>query len=156
MLMVSEAEWLECLGSFLKSMGNNGRIYINFKRRKEYYMDKEVLNYVVEKTHKLMDAPSCSSEAKAAAQNWLDAIGTEKEAAETKNYINELEEDIMPIDDLIGFAESAAGAEIFGAGAAENIAAHAKEIKSEGAKYCDCLACAAAEEILQKKEELLK
>lgn len=47
-------------------------------------MDKKVLDYVVEKTHELMNAPSCSKEAKQAAQNWLDAIGTDNQLAETK------------------------------------------------------------------------
>lgn len=119
-------------------------------------MDKDVQNYVVEKTHDLMNAASCCSEAKAAAQAWLDAIGTEKEAAETQKYIVELEEDIMPIDGLIGFAESEAGSQVFGAETAKNIAAHAKEIKAAGAKYCDCPACAAAEAILAKKDMMLK
>ena len=50
-------------------------------------MKKEVLDYVIEKTHELMNAASCSSEAKAAAQSWLDAVGTEREADETKEYI---------------------------------------------------------------------
>ena len=119
-------------------------------------MDKDVLNYVVEKTHELMDAKSCCGEAKAAAQAFLDAVGTEKEAEEAKKYLAELEEDIMPIDGLIGFAESDTGAQVFGAEAAKNVAAHAKEIKAAGAKYCDCPACAAAEKILEKKECLLK
>lgn len=118
-------------------------------------MDKKLLNYTIEKTHELMSAPSCCSEVKVAAQAWLDAVGTEKETAETKKYIDELEEDIMPIDGLIGFAESDAGAQVFGADAAKNVAAHAKEIKSAGAKYCDCPACAAAEAILKKKDVLL-
>ena len=52
-------------------------------------MKKEVLDYVIEKTHELMNAASCSSEAKAAAQSWLDAVGTEREADETKEYIAE-------------------------------------------------------------------
>lgn len=69
-------------------------------------MDKEVLSFVVEKTHELMNAASCSKEAKASAQTWLDAVGTENEAAATKTYIAELEADIMPVDGLIGFAES--------------------------------------------------
>ncbi len=119
-------------------------------------MDKEVLNYAIEKTHELMSAPSCSSETKAAAQTWLDAIGTENEAAETKKYIDELEADIIPIDGLIGFAESDAGVHVFGADTAKNIAAHAKEIKSAGAKYCDCPACTSAIAILDKKDILLK
>ena len=118
-------------------------------------MDKHVLDFAVEKTHELVNAPTCSSETKTAAQAWLDAVGTENEAAETRKYIEELEADIMPIDNLIGFAESDAGAQVFGAEKAKDVAAHAKEIKAAGAKYCDCPACAAVEAILSKKEDLL-
>ena len=50
-------------------------------------MDKNVLDYVVEKTNDLMGAPSCSGEAKAAAQAWLDAVGTDREAEETRKYV---------------------------------------------------------------------
>lgn len=100
-------------------------------------MNKEVLDFVMEKTHELIDAATCSSETKAAAESWLAAVGTDREAEETKNYVAELEEDIMPIDTLIAFAESDAGAQVFGADAA-GVAAHAKEIKSAGANYCDC------------------
>ena len=119
-------------------------------------MDKEVLSFVVEKTHELMNAASCSKEAKASAQTWLDAVGTENEAAATKTYIAELEADIMPIDGLIGFAESDAGSQVFGSDKAKDVAAHAKEIKAAGAKYCDCPASAAAEAILEKKDDILK
>lgn len=118
-------------------------------------MDKATLDFVVEKTHALMEAFSCCAEAKAAAQAWLDAIGTENEAEETKKYIAEIEEDIMPVDTLISFAESEGGAQVFGDNA-PNVAAHAKEIKAAGAKYCDCPACKAIEEILEKKELMLK
>ena len=69
-------------------------------------MNKEVLNYIAEKTRELIVAPTCSNETKEAAQAWLNAIGTESEMAETKKYIAELEEDIMPIDNLIRFAGS--------------------------------------------------
>ena len=117
-------------------------------------MDREVLDFVVKKTHELMDAASCSSEAKAAAQVWLDAVGTDREAAETAKYIAELEADIVTVDGLISFAQSEAGASVFGADNAKNIAAHAREIKAAGAKYCDCPACAAAEAILKKLEIL--
>lgn len=118
-------------------------------------MKKETLDYVIEKTHVLMNAASCSSEAKAAAQSWLDAVGTANEAAATKKYIAELEADIMPIDNLIGFADSEAGVKCFGAELAKNIAAHAREIKAAGAGYCDCQACTAAAEILGRKTGLL-
>ena len=119
-------------------------------------MEKEVLNFLVEKTHDLINSHTCSSEAKNAAQLWLDAVGTEKEAAETKKYIEELEADIMPIDGLISFAESDMGCQVFGAEAAKNVAAHAREVKAAGAKYCDCPACAAVEAILAKKDLILK
>lgn len=117
-------------------------------------MNKEVLDYVVEKSHELMEAFSCSSEAKEAAQAWLNAVGTDQQAAETEKYIAELEEDLMPIDTLIGFAESEGGAQVFGPEKTKEVAAHAKEIKAKGAKYCDCPACAAVEAILAKKELL--
>lgn len=115
-------------------------------------MDKEVLNYVVEKTHELMNSATCSAEARAAAQTWLDAVGTENEAVATKNYLAELEADIMPIDGLIGFAGSDMGAQVFGAEKAKAVLAHAEEIKAAGARYCDCPACAAVEAILVKKD----
>ena len=72
-------------------------------------MNKEVLEFVVEKTKELMAAPSCSQEAKDAAQAWLDAVGTDRQEEETKKYIAELEEDIVTVDGLIAFAESEAG-----------------------------------------------
>lgn len=117
-------------------------------------MDQKVLDYVVEKTHKLMNAPSCSKEAKQAAQNWLDAIGTDKQLAETKKYIAELEADIMPIDGLIAFANSEMGVKVFGEEMAKNVLAHAQDIKAKGAKYCDCPACKVVADILAKKEQM--
>lgn len=118
-------------------------------------MNTQVLDFTIEKTRELIHSATCSSEAKAAAQAWLDAVGTDKEAEETKKYVEELEADIMPIDNLISFAQSEAGAGVFGADAA-NVAAHAKDIKAAGAKYCDCPACAAVEAILKKKDMILE
>lgn len=118
-------------------------------------MTKEVREYAVEKTHELIAAPSCSKEAREAAEKWLAAEGTEEEAAVTKEYIAELEGDIVPIDMLIELAGSETGVKIFGEEKAKAIASHGVKIKAEGAKYCDCPACAAVEAILSKKEELL-
>ncbi len=117
-------------------------------------MKKEVLDFVTEKTKELIAAPTCSQEAKEAAQAWLDAVGTEKEQEETKKYIAELEDDIVTVDGLIAFAESEAGKGVFGEKAPE-VAAHGREIKAAGAKYCDCPACQAVEAILSKKAEML-
>lgn len=112
-------------------------------------------NDVIAKVRELMNAPSCCAEAKAACQSWLDAIGTEKEAEQAGNLIAELEEDIMPIDGLIAFADSEAGVRVFGQEKAAQVAAHARKIRDAGAKYCDCAACAAVEQILERKEDIL-
>ena len=108
-------------------------------------MKAEILQFVQEKTKELIQAPTCSAEARKAAEQWLALVGTEREAEETKAYLAELEEDIVTVDGLITFAESEAGAAVFGAD-------HAK---AAGAAYCDCPACAAVEAILEKKEFLL-
>ena len=118
-------------------------------------MKQETLDFVKEQTAALVAAHSCSAEAKVAAEKWLAAVGTAEEAEATKAYIAELEADIMPIDGLIAFAGSEAGVDVFGAELAKNILAHAKEIKTAGAEYCDCPACAACKAILDKKAELL-
>lgn len=118
-------------------------------------MNKQVLDFTIEKTHALMAAPSCCEEAKAAAQAFLDAIGTEKEAEATQMYLKELEADIMPVDGLIGFVSSEQGVQIFGAEQAGVMLAHAQELKTAGAQYCDCPACTAVAAILEKKAELL-
>lgn len=114
-------------------------------------MNTELKEFVTQKVQELIQAPSCCAEAKEAAQSWLDAVGTDKETEASKNLIAELEEDIMPIDGLIAFAGSDAGAQVFGAETAKNVLAHGQELKASGAKYCDCAACAACEAILEKK-----
>lgn len=118
-------------------------------------MKRDVKEYMIQKVKEMMEAPSCCADAREAGQRWLDALGTENEAEETKNFIAEMEEDIMPIDNLIAFASSDAGAQVFGAEAAKGVAVHAQEIKAAGAKYCDCPACAAIEAILARVEEII-
>ena len=118
-------------------------------------MSQSGKEYVMEKARELINAHSCCAEAREAAQAWLDAVGTDKEAEKAKDLIAELEEDIMPIDTLIAFAGSEAGAKVFGEEKAKEVAAHGEEIKAAGAKYCDCPACAAVEAILAKKNEIL-
>lgn len=118
-------------------------------------MDKSVLDFVVEKTKELMAAPTCSREARAAAESWLGAVGTENEAAETRKYLAELEEDIVTADGLLAFAESEHGVQVFGPEKAKEVAAHARELKAAGVPYCDCPACAAVEAILEKKDLMI-
>lgn len=118
-------------------------------------MKKEILDIVVEKTNELINAFSCSKEAKEAAEEFLAAIGTENETDETKKYIAELEADIVTAEGLEAFAGSEAGAKVFGEEKAKEVAAHARELKAQGIKYCDCPACKAVEAILANKENML-
>lgn len=118
-------------------------------------MNEQVKTFVEEKVKEMISAVSCCKEAKAAGQNWLDAVGTDQEEAMTKTLIAELEADIMTAEGLYAFALSEAGAKVFGEEAAKGVAAHAKALQESGAVYCDCPACAAVAAILEKKEELL-
>ncbi len=103
----------------------------------------------------LMAAPSCCAPLKEKTQAWLDAIGTSNEHDAAVAFVKETEEDILPIDSLIAFAESEAGIKKFGAETAKNLAAHAREVKDNGGKYCDCPACTKAKAILDMKEVIL-
>lgn len=118
-------------------------------------MDKALREEIVQKTRALVEAPTCSREAREAGERWLNAVGTPNEAAQTRAFIRELEADIVPIDKLIGFARSEKGQAFFGADRAAGLAAHAEQIKAVGALYCDCPACAAAEAILVRRDALL-
>lgn len=48
-------------------------------------MTKELTAYMIEKVTALMEAPTCCAEAKAVCREWLDAVGTDKEAEMTKS-----------------------------------------------------------------------
>lgn len=102
----------------------------------------------------MMGASSCSAEAKQAGQEWLDAVGTDKEHAATRELIEQLMLCVMPIDDIIAFASSEDGEKLFGKERAAQAASHAKEIKQEGVLYCDCPACTPAKRILERRTEL--
>lgn len=70
-------------------------------------MNKEI----IEQAKNLIAAHSCCQEAKDTANAWLCAVGTADEKEKAKALVAELEEDIMPIDGLIGFAASDMGRE---------------------------------------------
>ena len=105
------------------------------------------MSILKEKVQEMIAAPSCCAELKEVGQAWLAAAGTDKEAEATQKLLAEIEEDITPIDGLIAFAGSETGIQIFGEKRAAEMLAHAKEIKANGALYCDCPACATALEV---------
>lgn len=97
-------------------------------------MNSQVLDEVVRLTKELMEAPSCSSEAKQAAQQWLDSLGTDAQKEQTKLFLAELEEDIVTIDGLIDFAQSEHGISLFGAEAAKNHGSPCQRNQKSGCK----------------------
>ena len=85
-------------------------------------MEKTLLDSVTEKTRALIAAPSCCSQLKAMAEDWLNAAGTAQEAEATRRYVAEMEADIMPAEGLLAFAKSEMGAKVFGPENAPNVA----------------------------------
>ncbi len=108
-------------------------------------------SFIVEKTKELIAAPTCCAEAKAAAEAFLSAVGTDRENIARKAYLTELEEDLESIDELLEFAHSERCAQIFGEERAKGFLAHAEQLKANGVPYCDCPACTAAEAILRSE-----
>ena len=102
----------------------------------------------------LLDAPSSNPTVKEFAQSWLDAEGTEKQAALTKQLVPLAEQNIALIDETIGFAGSELATQILGAEGAANLLQHAKDIKAKGAKFCDCPGCVACKHIIDLKAEI--
>ena len=110
---------------------------------------------LIGKVKDVIAVPSCCAEAKAAAQSYINALGTDGEAEAAKALIAELEGDVTPIGGLIAFAESDKGKAIFGAEKAAGMAAAAKKAQADGAKYCICPACTAGGAILDNRGLLL-
>ena len=103
----------------------------------------------------MINAPSCYAGLKQKAQTWINSIGTDTESRAAKDFIDEIQADITGIDGLVAFANSDHAIEVFGKEGAKNFAAHAKELKTNGAQYCDCQACAAGLDILEQKDRIL-
>ena len=103
----------------------------------------------------LLDAPKSTPTVKEFAQSWFDAEGTEKQAELTKQLVSVAEQNIALIDETIGFAGSELATQILGEEGAANLLQHAKDIKAEGAEFCDCAACVAAKNIIDLKAEIM-
>ena len=102
----------------------------------------------------IITAPTACAELKEAAQAYLNAAGTDRQAAAATALINEIGEDLNTIDNTIAFAGSDKARELMGEEAAAGLLAHAREIKAAGAGYCDCPGCAAAKVVLDHKDLL--
>jgi len=119
---------------------------------KEEHMTKTEVKQEVEK---LLKANSLCPEGREAVQAYLEAYGTADEKSKAEALLQELEEDITSIDDLIAFAGSEHGRQIFGEEKAAAILKAAKEAKEKGEETCICEACQIAKVILANKTALL-
>ena len=106
---------------------------------------------VKQEVEKLLKANSLCPEGREAVQAYLEAYGTADEKSKTEALLQELEEDITSIDDLIAFAGSEHGRQIFGEEKAAAILKAAKEAKEKGEETCICEACQIAKVILANK-----
>ena len=113
-------------------------------------MNKRTL---VDKLEALEASPSCYPDLRQAVKNYLVALAAEQVAA--KKLVAELEDDITPIDELVAFTHSKECVARWGAERSKLLADNADALKAAGAKYCNCLACTLALEILNDKDVLL-
>ena len=107
-------------------------------------MEKQ--NLIAEKTKELLSG-HCYEGLRAAAQNWLDALGTDKESEAAESYKAMLAESISPIDDVIALFGSDVMTGKMPAEVIKHIHDHAVEVKANGGVWCDCPACSKALEI---------
>lgn len=117
-------------------------------------MNKDLQNYIIEKTNEMIHYDFCCPNLKTAAEKWLASIGTDKERQAISDYFAECEACLMPVDELIEFCKGELAFFIFGDSQAEELV-HAYKLKADGAKYCDCPVCTTAQEIIDKKNKIL-
>ena len=120
------------------------------------YMEEIIMTHtqLTQLVQALLDAPTSNETVKEFAQSWINAEGTPKQEELTKQLVSVAEQNIALIDETIGFAGSELATQILGAEGAANLLQHAKEIKAQGAEFCDCPACVAAKNIIDLKAEI--
>ena len=89
----------------------------------------EKKNQIIENVKAVIAAPSCCSELRSIAEEWLNAVDTDTEKEMSAKLIAELEEDVCSLDDVLIFFESEQGAQILGAEAAAANAEAARKAK---------------------------
>ena len=110
---------------------------------------------VIDKVQKLADAPSVYEGLKAKAEVFLEAVDTPQEKSAFRTLIDEIKSDVLTIDQLISFTESANGVALFGAQRAGEYHAAAKQAKEQGEDTCICPACQAGKEILANQAAIV-
>ena len=121
------------------------------------YMEEIIMTHtqLTQLVQALLDAPTSNETVKEFAQSWFDAEGTEKQAELTKQLVSVAEQNIALIDEVIDYARSERAIQSLGEEGAANLLQHAKDLKAEGAEFCDCAACVAAKNIIDLKAEIM-
>lgn len=96
----------------------------------------------------------CWEPMKEAAQEWVDAVGTEAEDLAKEKLLPFLKGSVATVDEMLETFSAADAKEKFG-DMADEILKHAEELKAQGKKFCDCPACTKAKEILSDLGEKL-
>ena len=102
----------------------------------------------------LLDAPTSNETVKEFAQSWINAEGKPEQAELTKQLVSIAEQNIALIDETIDFAGSELAVQILGKEGAANLLQHAKDIKAQGAEFCDCPGCVACKHVIDLKAEI--
>ena len=103
----------------------------------------------------LLDAPQSNPKVKEFAQSWIDAEGTPKQEELTKQLVSVAEQNIALIDEVIDYAGSELAIKSLGEEGAANLLQHAKDIKAQGAEFCDCPGCVACKHVIDLKSEII-
>ena len=121
------------------------------------YMEEIIMTHTQVKklVQALLDAHTSNPTVKEFAQSWINAEGKPEQEELTKQLVSVAEQNIALIDETIGFAGSELATQILGEEGAANLLQHAKDIKAEGAEFCDCPGCVAAKNIIDLKAEIL-
>ena len=106
------------------------------------------IDEITSKLNQMMSAEYCCKELKQAGKQWLNASCTNELQQETERLIQELQESILPVDDLIRYCKAQREDWFSSAAEASELLAHAEELRSRGEQYCDCEACKTAQELL--------
>ena len=121
------------------------------------YMEEIIMTHtrLTQLVQALLDAPTSNETVKEFAQSWINAEGTEKQVELTKQLVSVAEQNIALIDEVIDYARSERAIQSLGEEGAAKLLQHAKDLKAEGAEFCDCQACVAAKNIIDLKAEIV-
>ena len=103
----------------------------------------------------LLDAPTSNETVKEFCQSWINAEGKPEQEELTKQLVSISEQNIALIDETISFAGSELATQILGKEGSANLLQHAKEIKAQGAEFCDCPGCVACKNVIDLKAEIM-